>query len=94
MRAKPVSRSTSRGRHRFEQIWGIFPNRLNGLDCLTEVYFERKTDVCQYHSVFPMPEEIGDLIDLELEFTLDVGYRLFDMLDDTAITKTRKRIYG
>ena len=43
---------------------------------------------------FAMPEEIGDLIDLELEFTLDVGYRLFDMLDDTAITKTRKRIYG
>ena len=39
---------------------------------------------------FAMPEEIGDLIDLELEFTLDVGYRLFDMLDDTAITKTRK----
>ena len=34
-----------------------------------------------------MPEEIGTLVDLELEFTLDVGYRLFDMLDDTAITK-------
>ena len=27
------------------------------------------------------------MVDLELEFTLDVGYRLFDMLDDTAITK-------
>ena len=34
-----------------------------------------------------MPEEIGDLIDLELKFTLDVGYRLFDTLDDTAIKK-------
>ena len=34
-----------------------------------------------------MPEEIGDLIDLELEFTLDVGYRLSDTLDDTAITQ-------
>lgn len=54
---------------------------------LTEVYFERKTDTYQYHPVFPMPEEIGNLIDLELEFTLDVGYRLFDTLDDTAITK-------
>ena len=54
---------------------------------LTEVHFEHKTDICQYHSVFPMPEEIGDLIDLELEFTLDVGYRLFDTLDDTAITQ-------
>ena len=54
---------------------------------LTEVHFERKTDICQYHSAFPMPEEIGNLIDLELEFTLDVGYRLFDTLDDTAITK-------
>ena len=39
------------------------------------------------HSVFPMPEEIGNLIDLELEFTLDIGYRLFDTLDDTAITQ-------
>lgn len=54
---------------------------------LSEIYFERKTDTYQYHSVFPMPEEIGNLIDLELEFTLDVGYRLFDTLDDTAITK-------
>lgn len=54
---------------------------------LTEMHFERKTDTCQYHSVFPMPEEIGNLIDLELEFTLDVGYRLFDTLDDTAITE-------
>ena len=34
-----------------------------------------------------MPEEIGDLIDLELKFTLDVGYSLFDTLDDTAIKK-------
>lgn len=34
-----------------------------------------------------MPEEIGNLVDLELEFTLDVGYRLFDTLDDTAIIK-------
>lgn len=54
---------------------------------LTEMHFERKTDTYQYHSVFPMPEEIGNLIDLELEFTLDVGYRLFDTLDDTAITE-------
>ena len=54
---------------------------------LMETHFERKTDIYQYHSVFPMPEEIGNLIDLELEFTLDVGYRLFDTLDDTAITK-------
>lgn len=53
---------------------------------MTEVQFERKTDI-QYHSVFPMPEEIGNLIDLELEFALDVGYRLFDTLDDTAIMK-------
>lgn len=52
---------------------------------LTEVHFERKTDIHQFHSVFPMPEEIGELIDLELEFTLDVGYRLFDTLDDAAI---------
>ena len=54
---------------------------------LTEVHFERKTDIHQFHSVFPMPEEIGELIDLELEFTLDVGYRLFDTLDDAAITE-------
>ena len=53
---------------------------------LTEAHFERKADI-QYHSVFPKPEKIGDLIDLELEFTLDVGYRLFDTLDDTAITQ-------
>lgn len=54
---------------------------------LTEVHFERKTDIHQFHSVFPMPEEIGELIDLELEFALDVGYRLFDTLDDAAITE-------
>ena len=54
---------------------------------LTEIHFERKADTSQYHSVFPMPEEIGNLIDLELEFTLDIGYRLFDTLDDTAITR-------
>lgn len=54
---------------------------------LTETHFERKTDTYQYHSLFPTPEEIGSLIDLELEFTLDVGYRLFDTLDDTAITQ-------
>ncbi len=53
---------------------------------LTEAHFERKADI-QYHSVFPKPEEIGALIDLELEFTLDVGYRLFDTLDDATITK-------
>ena len=53
---------------------------------LTEAHFERKADI-QYHSVFPKPEKIGALIDLELEFTLDVGYRLFDTLDDAAITK-------
>lgn len=34
-----------------------------------------------------MPAEIANLIDLELEFTLDVGYRLFDTPDDTAIIK-------
>lgn len=54
---------------------------------LTETHFDRKADICQYHSVFPMPEEIGNILDLELEFTLDVGYRLFDTLDDTAIMK-------
>lgn len=54
---------------------------------LTDVHFERRTEIHQYHSVFPMPEEIGTLIDLELEFALDVGYRLFDVLDDTAIIK-------
>ena len=53
---------------------------------LTEAHFERKADI-HYHSVFPKPEKIGDLIDLELEFTLDVGYRLFDTLDDATITK-------
>ena len=51
------------------------------------MHFERKADTYQYHSVFPMPEEIGNLIDLELEFTFDIGYRLFDTLDDTAITR-------
>lgn len=54
---------------------------------LTEVHFECKTETYQYHSLFPKPEEIGNLIDLELEFALDVGYRLFDTLDDTAITQ-------
>jgi predicted DNA-binding transcriptional regulator YafY len=53
----------------------------------TKAHFERKTDIYQYHSLFPMPEEIRNLIDLELEFTLDVGYRLFDTLNDTAITQ-------
>ena len=52
---------------------------------LTDVHFERRTEIHQYHSVFPVPEEIGTLI--ELEFALDVGYRLFDVLDDTAIIK-------
>lgn len=52
---------------------------------LTEIHFERRADPCQHHPVFPTPEEIGSLIDLELEFTLDVGYRLFDTLEDTAI---------
>ncbi len=54
---------------------------------LTQEPFERKTDVCPCDSIFPKPEEIGRLVDLELEFSLDVGYRLFDMVDDTAITE-------
>ena len=54
---------------------------------LTQEQFERKTDVCPCDSIFPKPEEIGRLVDLELEFSLDVGYRLFDMVDDTAITE-------
>ena len=54
---------------------------------LTEIHFERKADIGQYHSVFPTPAEIGELVDLELEFTLEVGYRLFDTLNDAAITK-------
>lgn len=53
---------------------------------LTEKQRQRRTDAHQYHSVYPAPEKIGNLIELELEFTLDVGYRLFDTLDDSAIT--------
>ncbi len=58
---------------------------------LTDEYFEHNADISNNQSVFPLPNEMGNLIELELEFTLDVGYRLFDTLDDTAITKHEDR---
>ncbi len=52
---------------------------------LTEIYFEDGPK--EEHIIFPQPRDIGTIIDLELNFPLEVGYRLYDTLDDSAIIK-------
>lgn len=52
---------------------------------LTDEHFEKVPDTEQ--AVFPKPQDIGNLIDLELRFPLEVGYRLYDILEDSSILK-------
>ncbi|MDC7288043.1 YafY family transcriptional regulator [Blautia schinkii] len=52
---------------------------------LTEAQFEHAPDANEH--VFPEPQEMGELVELELDFSLEVGYRLYDTLDKSAITK-------
>ena len=50
---------------------------------LTETYFNELPEAAP--EVYPQPRDMGALIDLELQFPLEVGYRLYDTLEDSAI---------
>lgn len=50
---------------------------------LTKTYFKRTIE--QSTTIFPSPNDFGTLIDLELYFSLEVGFRLYDTLDNSAI---------
>jgi len=50
---------------------------------LTKTYFKRIIE--QGTTIFPSPNDFGTLIDLELYFSLEVGFRLYDTLDNSAI---------
>ncbi|MGL6199231.1 MAG: helix-turn-helix transcriptional regulator [Lachnospiraceae bacterium] len=52
---------------------------------LTKIHFKRTIE--QGANIFPEPDDFGNLIDLELYFPLEVGFRLFDTLDDSVIKK-------
>ncbi|MEM1485899.1 YafY family protein [Oscillospiraceae bacterium PP1C4] len=43
-------------------------------------------------SIWPPPENMGSLIDIELLFPSEVGYRLYDILDDSSITQEQDQI--
>lgn len=53
---------------------------------LTEIRFEEFPET--EHVIFPKPQDMGKLIDLELRFPLEVGFRLYDTLEDNAIVKS------
>lgn len=52
---------------------------------LTDIHFEETPKI--EHNIFPQPQYMGSLIDLELYFPLDVGFRLYDTLEDSSIVK-------
>lgn len=50
---------------------------------LTKTNFKRTIE--KGANIFSDPDDFGTLIDLELYFPLEVGFRLFDILDDSVI---------
>lgn len=50
---------------------------------LTKTCFKRTIE--QGTTIFPPPNDFGTLIDLELYFSLEVGFRLYDTLDNSTI---------
>ena len=52
---------------------------------VTEEVFQRNLE--SKTTVFPKPEEIGRLLNLKLHFSFEAGYRLYDTLDDSAISQ-------
>ena len=53
---------------------------------LTEKTFEIKAE--SSNLVLPLPEDLGALLQLELSFPDECGYRLYDTFDESAISKT------
>jgi predicted DNA-binding transcriptional regulator YafY len=53
---------------------------------LTEKAFEMKAEGS--NPVLSKPEALGDLLQLELDFSDECGYRLYDTFDESAISKT------
>jgi predicted DNA-binding transcriptional regulator YafY len=53
---------------------------------LTKKAFEMKAE--SSNLVLPIPEDLGALLQLELNFPDECGYRLYDTFDDSAISKT------
>jgi len=53
---------------------------------LTEKTFEMKAE--SSNPVLPKPEDLGELLQLELNFPDECGYRLYDTFDESAISKT------
>lgn len=53
---------------------------------LTEKTFERKAE--SPDTILPIPEDLGALLQLELSFPYECGYRLYDTFDESAISKT------
>lgn len=52
---------------------------------LTDIYIEKIPNTEPI--VFPQPQDMGALIDLELHFPLEIGFRLYDTLEDSTIVK-------
>lgn len=53
---------------------------------LTENTFKMKAE--NSNPVFSKPEDLGELLQLELNFPDECGYRLYDTFDESAISKT------
>lgn len=56
----------------------------------TNIHFEAKEKDSPH--IWPPPESMGTLIDIELTFPHEVGYRLYDLLDDSSIFHEQDRI--
>lgn len=52
---------------------------------LTEQHFTRSME--KVGTVFPKVQDMGEPVELELECSLETGYKLFDILEDSAIRK-------
>lgn len=52
---------------------------------LTDTHFESGPEPGA--AIFPQAQDMGPLLEMELDFTSDAGYRLFDTLGDAAITQ-------
>lgn len=69
----------------FDNKYKLFRlSRIKNLS-LTDIYFDEIPETGQ--NVSPKPQDMGELIDLELRFPLESGFRLYDMLEDSAIVK-------
>ena len=54
---------------------------------LTETYFDAIPETDQNN--FSQPQDTRPLINLELQFPPEVGFKLYDQLEDDAITQTQ-----